>query len=471
MRSGRELWVVARLMYRTALVLLMCVGAAASRPAAASAARTSGSPEVVIRGATVAAVAETLVRRVTESGYDRRPTPQRGVLAFARSSSSVDKLLALSPSSKIYVYFRLIRLVGGVRVIAALDELHESLFLFRSRVSPDERQSRAIQGLLDDVRAALEAPAGQANSPSEADSLGAVRLITVAQPEAVTVGPVVAEDSVVWIGLRNGPRLVKLDPSSETVTAELRLENGPVSMQLLGGSIWIADTRPALVQVSPESLRILSTTPLPSVPRRFVAGSGALWFVDQKGHLLRVGQTEHEIRTCEIDGVVTDIACAGGAVWALLSNGLMRIEPATLVPGDRIKIGGWPECFAADSVSMWVLTTKATLFGVGQFLSRRSAQTGKEEQTTRLWTRPLKLWAHGGAPWRLDAEAAPTVGYRLTRLDRESQQPVEYYSLPSDGLWGDWSAAGRRLWMGTGWAGSLLRLDLGQPAVPASADE
>lgn len=167
----------------------------------------------------------------------------------------------------------------------------------------------------------------------------------------------------VWITTGEDGRILRLDPDSNTVTAEIDVGAGPVtSLAVSKDAIW-ASANSDLVRIDPANNEVVARLRSQSPFGDVAFGDGALWViadVDQEGELLRIDpdttEVQHRIPLADPSGW-NQIATGEGAVWVtsspnIHSDGvslvhLYRIDPLTGDVTAKIHLGDGPSGLAA----------------------------------------------------------------------------------------------------------------------------
>lgn len=181
-------------------------------------------------------------------------------------------------------------------------------------------------------------------------------------PAGVDDNRIVADETSVWVGLRNIHQLVRIDPATNEVVARVDLGGSPSGLPtLIDGYAWV-DTPTEIIRIDPATN---------AIDRRFPrSGLGS-------GGTNIVAFTRDEIYTCTqgtlnvmdprngsmIRQVPTGVPCywvsaIDGEVWVSLTNGgpVSRVDPAT---GRVITTVDWPGGqFKAfdDGTLRWLIT-------------------------------------------------------------------------------------------------------------------
>jgi len=160
----------------------------------------------------------------------------------------------------------------------------------------------------------------------------------------------------VWVANPSGRRLDLLSPPYSAVAASVRLREAPRLVAAGESAVWAVGFR-TLWRVDARALRVVASTRLPFAPNAIDAGSGGVWLVD-----------------------------AGG-------DAVVRIDPATGRPTERIKVGDAPTAIAVGADAVWVANSADGT--VSRMVPRRNVV----DKTISVGAEPVDLVAGLGAVW------------------------------------------------------------------------
>jgi DNA-binding beta-propeller fold protein YncE len=179
-------------------------------------------------------------------------------------------------------------------------------------------------------------------------------------PNAVAVG-----EGGVWV-VREGRRLIRIDPQTSTIAARI------------GAGDEIGSDRPCGVAV----------------------GAGAVWVTTRSGNVARINPATNRVaRLIEVDDA-TCVAVGSGGVWVTSPDlGLVtRINPATNETVAEIPVGGFPLGIAVGFGSVWVASPGAPGESEG-VVSRLDRQANAVIATIPLTGAPEYLGTALDAVW------------------------------------------------------------------------
>jgi streptogramin lyase len=255
----------------------------------------------------------------------------------------------------------------------------------------------------------------------------------------VAAGPrgVAFADGSVWVASTVGGVITRVDPTSNTVVAEIAATR-PVTLVTIDGQLWASvlngdpSSDDEIVRIDTATNSIGEVVRVP-VFHNIVAGAGAIWAVDRAGELRRVEPVSGAVTTAGAVGAMTiGIAANDEALWGIRGDRIAWRLPVdggqllessldVTVPGrSRVAVG--PD---ADA-SVWVAVPGAvlTLDPVDLSDAIRLSLPGVE-LVNDLWATETDVWLSanvtddalgldGGSILRLDpATAEVTATYRL----------------------------------------------------------
>lgn len=109
-------------------------------------------------------------------------------------------------------------------------------------------------------------------------------------------GGLLATPAAVWAAGAHCPAstgsavVIRIDPQSAKVVADVRGVQSPIGLALASGSLWVADLdAKSVVRVDPVSNRVTGRLSVGGVPIGLADGYGSLWLGDATGRVLRLG--------------------------------------------------------------------------------------------------------------------------------------------------------------------------------------
>src|SRR5215472_3767813 len=157
----------------------------------------------------------------------------------------------------------------------------------------------------------------------------------------------------IWMAIDKKGILARIDPQNNKVVAEITIPSGSFVPAFTEGGVWVTSTEHNLLtRVDPQSNEIVSSIPVGPQPRFLTVGADSVLTLNQgDGTISRVdarsGKLIATIRA-GISGTGGEIAFGEGSVWATVFQiPITRIDPATNsvvqqwvgAGGDSIRVG------------------------------------------------------------------------------------------------------------------------------------
>jgi sugar lactone lactonase YvrE len=174
-----------------------------------------------------------------------------------------------------------------------------------------------------------------------------------------------------WVADDARSMLVRIDPATRRVLAEIRVGDGAAGFVTDGQRAWVVNHRDATldrIDLATNAVTRLATLP-GEAPERITLGSGSLWITGRGTDLLRVDPQTGAVETVvEIGAGGTDVAAASGRIWVTAAGvaddrsglpvleRLLAVDPATnaivetIAPTGRLVVDGT----ASDGQTLWI---------------------------------------------------------------------------------------------------------------------
>jgi streptogramin lyase len=178
---------------------------------------------------------------------------------------------------------------------------------------------------------------------------------------------VVDDQGAIWFVDREQPRATRVTPDG--VVTQLAMPEGdhPVAIAVTNGTAWVSSITPnRIFPFAPDGNRG-EPVETPCAVVRLVGAEGSVWGACDKG-VVRLDAASRQITLIDTGGEPGDLAVTTPAIWALVSDRLVAIDPRT-----GVAAGSFPAPADANSITgtkgaLWVASTP---------------QGGKPEQITR----------------------------------------------------------------------------------------
>jgi virginiamycin B lyase len=189
-------------------------------------------------------------------------------------------------------------------------------------------------------------------------------LIDTGEAACVTAGA-----GGVWVTAPQSGKVVRIDPSTNQVVAEIPLDGFPEGITVGAGSVWVAASDPpdgangAVSRIDPRSNEIVRTILVPNLPEFLDAGAGGVWVTSNNGTVAEIDPRMNQlVATVRIsDGGRTTLAVGGNSVWAseIVAQGesapVVRIDPQTAQVAETVlESVGSPLGMAFGAGALWI---------------------------------------------------------------------------------------------------------------------
>jgi hypothetical protein len=266
-------------------------------------------------------------------------------------------------------------------------------------------------------------------------------LLTAAAPIQVGAGAGVpaVDGSGVWVPLTESGDLVRVDPSTRTVTT--RTHVGPASpggggfldaATATAGAIWAAsDVGGTITRVDAASGTRTATIPAGTRPGGLAVGGGAVWsFGFQGSDVTRVDVSTGTARTLHVEGAsAAGIAYGDGELWllSLAPARILEVDPASGAVRATFPLEP-PLPVTPSLIDAWWLTygdgaVWATLPNYGA-VARLDAGTHALVYARTPYGRPFGIAVGGGSTW-------VATDHGVLRLDGSTGHPTGVALLPT----------------------------------------
>jgi virginiamycin B lyase len=157
----------------------------------------------------------------------------------------------------------------------------------------------------------------------------------------IAAGPADSEGGIttgagsVWIVTSSKGVLARIDPTTDSIVARIRIPSNSYAVAFADGSVWITSTGKSLLsRVDGATNKLVSTTRVGNAPRFLTTGAGSVWTLNQgDGTISRVDARSGTLLAtidAGLSGPGGEIAYGESSIWAtLLGFPITRIDPAT----------------------------------------------------------------------------------------------------------------------------------------------
>ncbi len=193
----------------------------------------------------------------------------------------------------------------------------------------------------------------------------------------------VAAGRGIWVAPSLG-LLTRLDPASNTRTAEIDVASSPTSVAVGRDAVWVADTfADTVTRVDPTGA--LSTIPVGHGPAAVAIGAGAVWVVDGlDDSLVRIDpETRAVTTTIHVGHSPVAVAVGAGAVWVANNRDgtISKVDPRRLGVVKTIPVGGRPAHLLFAARRLWVTVQANLLTGASAVSASEGSVAHVNSQT------------------------------------------------------------------------------------------
>jgi YVTN family beta-propeller protein len=179
------------------------------------------------------------------------------------------------------------------------------------------------------------------------------RLARLVQTQGATC--VAAGAGGVWVTESESNKVVRVDPATNDIAAEIPLSGRPQGIAVAFGSVWVAASDPpdgtngGVSRIDPRSNQVVKTILVQNLPEFVVAGTGAIWATSNNGTIAEIDpQTNQLVSTIRItQGGRTTVTAGDGAAWAAEIQTTGEASPVYRIDPDTGKVQQLPASFPA----------------------------------------------------------------------------------------------------------------------------
>ncbi len=209
--------------------------------------------------------------------------------------------------------------------------------------------------------------------------------------------------------------------------------------------------------IDASSNRLVAEVPVGNGPTSIAVGEGSVWVANSlDGTVSRIDPRTSSVQRIDVGGDPSGIAVGGGAVWVAnsLDSTVSRIDPPTSREVQAIPVGVTPTALAVGGGAVWVTSSEE------RNVTRIDViRGGRETIPTRALGRGIAVG--GGSVWVTDASSRNVV-----RIDARSGgllEPVGVGNGPTGIAFGDGS-----VWVANSLDGTVSRIDPATNRVTAT---
>jgi len=179
------------------------------------------------------------------------------------------------------------------------------------------------------------------------------------------VGPVTGVSSI-WLVTDGRTRLIRIDPESNTLVADMPLNAKALAMTFGQGALWVSTENNELLKISPYTVVTSEIISVGKSPISVALGEGAIWTLNAgDGSVSRVDPKTNKVANTIKLGVPIShgqIAVGEGSIWVSAPGlPLLRIDPRTNHVVQQFSGDGGGAVLVAQG-AIWITATPTTIW-------------------------------------------------------------------------------------------------------------
>ena len=246
------------------------------------------------------------------------------------------------------------------------------------------------------------------------------------RPAAVAVG-----DGSVWVANAGTGTVMRIDPRTRRVVQTIGIGAPASSLAVARNAVWVGDGSAGTVsRIDPSSNSVVQKIdlrgPNPVVPngiQSLAVGEGGVWVAVGPRAVVRLDPRSGDpVDRVDLGSPAQAVAVGAGAVWVVTgAERLIRIEPSSNRPTTSEPIR-YPVAVAQGLGGVWVMDGKLTAFDAGTVTSEGGVPAGFY---------PIAVTTGFGSVWSLDNNT-PGALYRTDPDDLQRQTKIALGNRPTD---------------------------------------
>ena len=182
-------------------------------------------------------------------------------------------------------------------------------------------------------------------------------------------GPIVSATRSIWMVTNAGASLIRVDPDTNAVVAEITLPAAATAMAVSGDAIWLVSTVKSLaIRVNGYSNVVEETVKVGPSPVAIASGEGSVWTLNGgDGSLSRIDPKTNKVTDtikAGLTGATGTVLVGDGSVWVSTPGApLARIDPRTNTLAQRFT-GPGGGVFALGLKSIWLAATPTQIWRI-----------------------------------------------------------------------------------------------------------
>jgi YVTN family beta-propeller protein len=381
-------------------------------------------------------------------------------LALGRHAALVSELEALVREHPLRERLRaqlMLALYRSGRQAEALDAYQQAHRMFAEELGLEPgRTLQELEGAILRQDAQLDPPRSQAATP-----LGRARRrggVLIAIGAVLLLSAAIAVAGIELTG-GDGPGLssasansvAAIDARSNRLVAEVPVGNGPTSLAVGEGSVWVTNALDRSVsRVDPRTSTVLQRIDVGGDPSGIAVGADAVWVANSlDGTVSRIDpKTNREVQTIQVGVAPTALAASGGTVWVTSAEerSVKRIDVVRGEVVETISTGALGRGIAVGGGSVWVTD------GSSRSVVRIDSRGGSIVDRVSVGNGPTGIAFGEGHVW-----VANSLDGTVSRIDPDTNRVTAVIQV---GEGPDGIAVGRgAVWVSREFSEAIARID------------
>jgi YVTN family beta-propeller protein len=238
-------------------------------------------------------------------------------------------------------------------------------------------------------------------------------------------------------------------PIEKSATATITLKGFPDWVEIAFDSVWVSNPGLSLVQrIDPATNKVVAEVKVNTPIAAMAAGYGSVWVASRKDKSIVRIDAKTNAAVASVPVTVADsegsLAAGEGGVWALTDRKgvLSRIDPETNKVAVQITVKPYSPAAVVGFGSVWVTNTGAPKSAEAGSVQRIDPKTNAVVATIEVRGQPRFLAAGEGAVWVLN-QADGTV----SRIDPATNKVAATIETGVKGFGGDIAAGEGGVWV------------------------
>jgi peptide/nickel transport system substrate-binding protein len=253
------------------------------------------------------------------------------------------------------------------------------------------------------------------------------------------------------LGSASANSVAAIDAGSNRLVAEVPVGNGPTSLAVGEGSVWVTNAHErSVTRIDPRTSHVLQRIDVGADPGGIAFGGGAVWVANSlDGTVSRIDpETNREVDAIPVGVTPTALAFGEGAVWVTSAEerSVTRIDPVSGQVVDRIPTGALGRGIAVGGGSVWVTD------GSSRRVVRIDPRQGTVVRTVSVGNGPTGITFGAGSVW-----VANSLDGTVSRIDPQTNAVTAMIPVGEgpDGI----AVESGAVWVSVEFSDAIVRID------------